>query len=304
MRRRLLAASLSVALAVTAACVPGSGADHGSVGSDQAPPPLAEVSPLDDPHDWEGPAHAGLGGVQIRPVTDAAAPQLPVTVTDAQGTEVTITDVDRVLALDIYGTLSQTVHELGLGDSLVGRDVSTQFDAASDLPLVTSNGHELNAESILALDPTLIITDTSLGPWDVVLQMRDAGIPVVVVDSTRSLENITTITSQVAAAMGVPDLGVQLGERIMAETQDVVDEIAAVAPGSPARPSRARSTTRSSQTLPRWRRLTRTLGCAPSSSTCAGRPGSTTCSARAPAPTTSSRRSACTTSPPRSAGPG
>lgn len=234
MRRRLLAASLSVALAVSAACVPGSGADHGSVGSDQAPPPLAEVSPLDDPHDWEGPAHAGLGGVQIRPVTDAAAPQLPVTVTDAQGTEVTITDVDRVLALDIYGTLSQTVHELGLGDSLVGRDVSTQFDAASDLPLVTSNGHELNAESILALDPTLIITDTSLGPWDVVLQMRDAGIPVVVVDSTRSLENITTITSQVATAMGVPNLGVQLGDRIMAETQDVVDEIAAVAPGSPS----------------------------------------------------------------------
>lgn len=234
LRRRLLAVTLALTLAAPSACVPGSGAGHGSVGSDLAPPPLAEVSPLDDPHDWEGPAHAGLGGVKIRPVTDDATPQLPATVTDAQGTEITITDVDRVLALDVYGTLSQTVHELGLGDTLVGRDVSTQFDEASDLPLVTSNGHELNAEAILALDPTLIITDTSLGPWDVVLQMRDAGIPVVVVDSTRSLENITTITSQVATAMGVPDLGVQLGERIMAETQDVVDEIAAVAPSSPS----------------------------------------------------------------------
>lgn len=232
--RRLLAASFVATLLATTACVPGSGEGHGAVGSDAAPPPLADVSPLDDPHDWEGPAHAGLGGVTIRPVADDATPQLPVTVTDAQGTEVTVTDVERVLALDIYGTLSQTVYELGLGESLVGRDVSTQFDEASDLPLVTSNGHELNAESILALDPTLIITDTSLGPWDVVLQMRDAGIPVVVVDSTRSLDNIATITSQVATAMGVPDLGARLSERIMVETQEVVDEIAAVAPRSPS----------------------------------------------------------------------
>ncbi|GAA1751870.1 heme/hemin ABC transporter substrate-binding protein [Aeromicrobium alkaliterrae] len=232
LRRRLLAASFAVSLLVTAACAPGSGGGHGSVGSDDAPPPLSEVTPLDDPRAWEGGAHAGLGGVEIRPITDDAAPALPVTVTDAQGTPVTITSVDRVLALDIYGTLSQTVFELGLGESLVGRDVSTQFDEATDLPLVTSNGHELNAESILALDPTLIITDTSLGPWDVVLQMRDAGIPVVVVDSTRSLENISTLTNQVATAMGVPDLGVQLSERIMAETEDVVAQIDAIAPKS------------------------------------------------------------------------
>ncbi|MCK5891917.1 ABC transporter substrate-binding protein [Aeromicrobium sp.] len=234
LRRRLLAAPVVVTLLAAAACVPGPGGGHGAVGSDQAPPPLSEVTPLDDPRGWEGPVHAGLGGVEIRPVTDDAAPQLPVTLTDAQGTEVTVTEVDRILALDIYGTLSQTVFELGLGESLVGRDVSTQFDEARDLPLVTSNGHELNAESILALDPTLIITDTSLGPWDVVLQMRDAGIPVVVVDSTRSLENIATITSQVAAALGVPDLGVKLSDRIMAETQAVIDEIAAVAPSPPA----------------------------------------------------------------------
>ncbi len=233
LRRRLLASAVVATLLAATACSPGGTGAHGTTGSDEAPPPLADVTPLDDPRDWEGGVHAGLGGVEIRPVTEDARPQLPVTVTDAQGTEVTITSVERVLALDIYGTLSQTVYELGLGDSLVGRDVSTQFDEASDLPLVTSNGHELNAESILALDPTLIITDTSLGPWDVVLQMRDAGIPVVVVDSTRSLENIATLTSQVATAMGVPELGTQLSERIDAETQAVVEQIRAVAPSSP-----------------------------------------------------------------------
>ena len=55
--------------------------------------------------------------------------------------------------------------------------MSSDFAEAQDLPLVTQDGHALNAEAILALDPTVIITDTSLGPWDVVLQMRDAGHP-------------------------------------------------------------------------------------------------------------------------------
>ena len=53
----------------------------------------------------------------------------------------------------------------------------------------------------------MIITDTSLGPWDVVLQMRDAGIPVVVVDSHRGLDNVGRLTHEVADALGVPDGG-------------------------------------------------------------------------------------------------
>jgi len=192
-------------------------------------PALADVEPLADVRDWEG-ATTAVPDDRLEPVADDPEPALPVTVTDSQGTEVTVTDASRVLALDIYGTLSRTVHELGLGERLVGRDVSTQFDAAADLPLVTQNGHDLNAEAILGLDPTLIITDTSLGPWDVVLQMRDAGIPVVVVDSHRGLDNVASLTREVAAALGVPDAGAALAERTQAQVDETVARIEAVAP--------------------------------------------------------------------------
>ena len=46
-------------------------------------------------------------------------------ITDFSGESVTVSDVSRVLALDSYGTLATTVYALGLGERLVGRDVST-----------------------------------------------------------------------------------------------------------------------------------------------------------------------------------
>jgi iron complex transport system substrate-binding protein len=223
-------AALALVAALAAACgiTPG-GQGHGSA-DDVASVALADADLLADPKVHQGEAHASLAGSGIEPITDSPRQKLPVTVTDAQGTEVTIDDTSRILALDIYGTLAQTVFELGLGDQVVGRDISTQFDEAEDLPMVTSNGHDLNAESILELDPTVILTDTSLGPWDVVVQMRESGIPVVVTDSRRSLDNVGSLTKEVAAALGVPAVGEQLADRLEAETTAMQAEIAKIAP--------------------------------------------------------------------------
>jgi iron complex transport system substrate-binding protein len=196
---------------------------------------LADATPLPDPRNYVGASTAVLDASAADPVTTDAEPQLPVTLTDVQGTEVTVTDADRVLALDLYGTLSQIVYQLGLGDRLVGRDTSSGFPGAEDLPLVTQGGHTLSAEAILDLAPTVLVTDTTLGPWDAVLQVRDAGIPVVVVDSHRDLDTAGSLVRQVAGALGVPDLGTRLADRVDAEVAAKVAEIAAVAPAEPDR---------------------------------------------------------------------
>jgi iron complex transport system substrate-binding protein len=113
---------------------------------------------------------------------------------------------------------------------VVGRDISTQFAEAKGLPLVTRNGHDLDAEAILALHPTVIITDTSLGPWDAILQVRDAGVPVVVTDSKRTLDNVGSITRQVADALGVPAAGRTLAQRTQQQIDAVRAQIAKIAP--------------------------------------------------------------------------
>jgi len=222
------------AIGVVAALVLGacSGSASGST-SDVAPGArLADVAEqvLVDPRDHVGPATAAVVDAAVDPIEQDPQPQLPATVTDAQGTQVEVTDVSRILALDIYGTTARTVAELGLADNLVGRDTSSTFAEVADLPLVTANGHELSAEAILALDPSVILTDSSLGPWDVVLQMREAGIPVVVLDSGRSLETTGDLIRDVADALGVDEAGERLAERTDAEIASVTAEIAAIAP--------------------------------------------------------------------------
>ena len=197
-------------------------------------PPLAEVTPLADPLSWEGPSTAVAAASAVVPVTDGAQ-VLPATLADAQGTTVTVTDTTRILALDVYGSLSRIVFELGLGDRVVARDVSTDFPEAAHLPVVTQNGHDLNAEAILDAAPTVILTDTSLGPWDTILQMRDAGIPVVVVDSRRSLEGIGALIDQVGTALGVPERAAALAARTTAAVDAKIAQIAEIAPADPAR---------------------------------------------------------------------
>lgn len=226
-RRTTWLACVATAAALLAGCA-AVGSDGGQAAVEGAS--LADVQTLDDPRAHVGASTAILPNASIDPVADNPEPQLPATVTDSQGTEVVVHDVSRILAIDLYGTTARTVFELGLGDNVVGRDVSSGFDEIADLPLVTVNGHQLNGEAILELAPSVIITDTSLGPWDVVLQMRDAGVPVVVVDSHRSMDNVGDLVRQVADALGVPEQGEELAERTEAAVDKTVAEIAEIAP--------------------------------------------------------------------------
>lgn len=235
MSRLQLAARLSV-LSLAAVVLAGCGPVLGPADPAQATrastevPRLAEVTPLADPRSWEGVVDVHLPDPQIDPVDDSPEQALPATVTDAQGTRVTVTDTSRILALDIYGTLAHTVFELGLGEQVVGRDVSSSFPEIEDLPLVTQNGHELSAEAILALDPSVVLSDTSLGPFDVLLQLRDAGVPVVITDSHRGLDNLGSLTQQVADALGVSGAGQALADRLETQASAAATAIAEAAP--------------------------------------------------------------------------
>ncbi|MEV0680798.1 ABC transporter substrate-binding protein [Actinosynnema sp. NPDC050436] len=212
--------------------VPPPGAVQDSAG-DRVP--LGELTPLADPRSHTGPSTALVEQADVEPVRRGTEPELPATVTDDQGTSVTVTDASRILALDVSGTLAATVFGLGLGDRVVGRDTSTGFPAARRLPLVTVNGHQLNAEGIVGLRPTVVLTDTTLGPWDVILQLRDMGVPVVVVTHKRGMDTNATIVRSVARALGVPGAGDELAARMAAEVERTTAAIARLAPAEPER---------------------------------------------------------------------
>lgn len=150
---------------------------------------------------------------RLRPVAAGAA-RLPVTVTGTDGARVTVADTSRLVVLN--GGIAETVWSLGLGDRVVGRDVSTTFEEAEDLPVVT-NAHDINVEAVLALDPTLVLADDRTGPAESVAQLRSAGVPVLRVPEAWSLEDIGPRTMAIARALGVPDAGRDLAGRTRTE---------------------------------------------------------------------------------------
>jgi iron complex transport system substrate-binding protein len=233
-RSRTSAAIAALTLATLLAGCAG-GTLHTTVEPEASAPlvPLAELDVLDDPKSWQGESRAVLFDTAIKPVTDAPEQSLPVTVTshDLDGDrEVTVTDTTKILGLDMAGSISATIAGLGFGDNLVGRDASSTFPQVADLPLVTTGGHSINAESVIALRPNLIITDGTIGPIDVLLQLRDVGITIVFVDPGSGFQGAYDLAEQVARALGADAAGQMLVDQLRGDIAAKTAEIAAITP--------------------------------------------------------------------------
>jgi len=197
---------------------------------------LSSVTPVSDPRDLSGPATATLADRSVDVVTPDAQQQLPATVTSYERTgnqQITVTDTSRIVAMNLSGSVAATVWALGFGDDIVGRDVAADFPGVDQLPVVTKDGHTINVEAVLALDPTLVITDGSIGPIDVVQQLRDAGVTVVFVENESSFDGADTLARQVAAALGAPVAGETLAKHVDDEVATVRQEIGPLVPSSP-----------------------------------------------------------------------
>lgn len=230
---RKLVPALALA-ALVAAC--GAPAGDATAPASASTAPLSEIAPVSDPRSLTGPSTAALTDSDVDVVVEDPQQQLPATVVshDLGGDrKVTVTDTSRVIAMDMSGSLAATVWGLGFGDRLVARDISTQFPGVEDLPVITANGHSVNSEAVMAARPTLIITDGSIGPRDVVEQLRDAGVTVVFVEKDSSFDGAVDTARQVAEALGAPEAGEALAQRTQDHIDEVKDQIAAIAPADP-----------------------------------------------------------------------
>ncbi|MFC7792176.1 heme/hemin ABC transporter substrate-binding protein [Streptomyces cinereoruber] len=214
-RRTRLAGALTAVLALALAatgCRNGSGSGDGAPGAQSAPAAKTAAAPD-----------------RVEPLAAPAAPRLPVTVDSADGRKVTVASTERIVPLS--GSLSEIVFTLGLGDRVVARDVTATFEQAEKLPVVT-RAHDVSAESVLSLKPTLVVAEGTTGPAEAIEQIRDAGVPLVVVKPAKSLADVGTRIDAVAAALGVPDSGTALRAR----TQERIDVVRKTIPARAEKP--------------------------------------------------------------------
>ena len=141
------------------------------------------------------------------------------------GVETTITDISRVVSLN--GDLTEIIFELGLGDNVVGVDVTTTYppEAASlnDQGQTVGFAQQLTAEAVLRFDPTLVIGDQQVAPAEAIEQLRSAGVPVVILETQSTLDGVETKINQVAEILGVPDEGRILAERVKGEIDSALE---------------------------------------------------------------------------------
>lgn len=126
----------------------------------------------------------------------------------------------RIVSLE--GHLTEVVVALGLGDQLVGRDESSTDPAVADRPVVT-RGHDVSAESVLSLDPTVVLADEESGPAGALDQIRGAGVRVEVLDRPTTVEEVVPRIAAIAGTLGVDDAGDLLARRVEEDLAAALD---------------------------------------------------------------------------------
>lgn len=133
------------------------------------------------------------------------------TVRDANGHAVIVRDVSRIVSAG--GAITETLFALGAGAHVVGTDSSSTYPDEATRRTQVGYVRMLAAEGLLALSPTLVITTTDAGPPAVMQQLRDAGLTLLVLPSTPSLEGARARIRGVAEALD----RVKEGEALIAQ---------------------------------------------------------------------------------------
>ena len=149
-------------------------------------------------------------------VSAETAVQSPVKVKDMAGKEIVLDQpAQKIVAL--LPSDAEILFAIGAGDQIaaIGNYVDYPAEEIKDLPVVTS-GQDMNAEEILALEPELVVLTTMGQTEDTVKQLEDAGIPVMITDSSNSIEEVY---------QNIENLGIISGHE--EEAQALIDEMEA-----------------------------------------------------------------------------
>ncbi len=132
---------------------------------------------------------------------------------------------ERVLALAVGS--AEIVDLLGAGGQLVGKD-ETSVDVQG-IPVVTQ-GHQIEVEQAIALEPTVVLVDELVGPPEALDALADTGAQIVDVPSVWTLGDIPRRVEAIAGGAGVdPDSAQELSDALVPGDRSGGGEAARVA---------------------------------------------------------------------------
>lgn len=177
----------------------------------------------------EGTVAVEVDGTAVGSLPDSVSESATAPSTDHSGDGTVDGAGRRIIPLD--GDVAEIVFALGFGDEVVAADLSATYPPeVDDLPKF-GFARALNAEPILAFEPTIVIGTDTAGPADTIEQIERVGVPVTIIEREFSPNGPADKIRSVAAALGVPDAGESLATDVQAQIDDAtVDESAYDAP--------------------------------------------------------------------------
>ena len=149
-----------------------------------------------------------------------------VRIMDATGDTVHVQQTDRVVS--VGGAVTEIVFGLGLSDRIVAVDSTSRYpDETATKPKV-GYMRQLGAEPILALNPSLVLAVEDAGPPEALDQIREAGVPVILVPDKSSPEGVIDKIALVAETLGAPEKGQAFLRRFRTEIREASTLVASV----------------------------------------------------------------------------
>jgi iron complex transport system substrate-binding protein len=127
-------------------------------------------------------------------------------ITQADVTSVSITPVEKLTDVRIVALANgaaELIAAMGYLDNLVGRDIASTTTELKNVPIVTS-GHQVIPETIIALQPTLVIVDDATGPSSAITKLESAGIRIVNISQSWNFTDLLIKLEQIGAALKAP----------------------------------------------------------------------------------------------------
>ncbi|XMB85788.1 ABC transporter substrate-binding protein [Mycoplasmatota bacterium WC44] len=149
-----------------------------------------------------------------------------VTVTDREGNEVIVpTKIERIIST--APSNSEVLLGLGLGEKIVGVDKYTSEHAELDENVTRFNFREPDVEVLIGLEPDIIFASghNKAGDEDPFALIKEAGIPVVYLPSSASIEEIYKDIEFIASITSTE----KKGDKIVEDMKVEIEAIKAIA---------------------------------------------------------------------------
>ena len=110
--------------------------------------------------------------------------------------------------------VTETVFALGLGDSVVGVDVSSQFPPAALKKPKVGYVRQTSAEGIASLRPDLVLAPTTIGPPAVIEQLKAVGVSLELLQSAKRVNDAIVRIKRIGTILGKENEAENLVDRV------------------------------------------------------------------------------------------